>query len=66
MDKVKVIPENSCRAEARAGLHRTLAAIATVLIFWFPGTDLSARNRSCRSVVMVEEEGITFERSPRK
>ena len=66
MDKVKVILENSCRAEARAGLRRTLAAIATVLIFWFSGADLSARNRSCRSVMMVEEEGRASERSPRK
>lgn len=34
MDKVKVIPENSCRAEARAGLSRTLTAVVSVLIFW--------------------------------
>lgn len=38
--------ENSCRAEARAGLSRTLAAIATVLIFWFSGTGLSAETEA--------------------
>jgi len=61
-----VILENSCRAEARAGVSRTSAAIATIQILWLSGTDMSARNRSCSSVTMVEEEATVSERSPRK
>lgn len=61
-----MIPEKSCRAEAKAGLNRTLAVIAPCTDICFSGIDLSVTNKSCRSVVVVEEEGKMSERGPRK
>lgn len=64
--KLKRYRKNSCRAKARAWLRRILAAVTTVLIFCFSGMNLSARNKSCRSVAVAEEERAMSERSPRK
>lgn len=63
--KLKRYRKNSCRAKTRAGL-RILAAVTTVLIFCFSGMNLSARNKSCRSVAVAVEERAMSKRSPRK